>query len=909
MPFVGDRAGRRRVGCLSRLPSRLYLVRIVRLQSGMASDITVHLTSAAAGLAPLEVLHSAPSVLVGVSPEAATALKKLEIGSVFELATSTVFANAQLLVDAAVDPRHALARFGAIPDDVVDVVPPGLAVSELQSQPIEVLAGIGATLAAELSAALDVKTVRDLALWPQRRAALSIFRAAFFPDSVDGADLDAPADLLPKSGEYPTERVFYSTLVLDSVEDDRGENPLEQAGQVDIAPIAGPDFGFKRPAIGALLTFSQSWYAQGVTLGQLLHSVALAPGESTRVAMIDWSRRTTGRQQEDVGETESLSNVTEHSRALGEVTSAVASEAQSGFSESSVEAASRESGGGSGFSLGPITLGGSDSSAMSRSKAMSFSSSQGRRDLSASMTQNVADRTQQHANAARNRRATVVKEVSQSEHEQISTRVVANYNHMHALSVQYYEVVQIYRVAVALSRAEKCFYVPMKLIDFSKPELVRRFRSALAAAPLDENARTLLNTNYETVDFTAAGTPKLNLKSASGVDARTKQGGTVLELPNDALLNHITVFTAGMALPQLTGMRAIIRDGTAIAITKASTSTAGRADMKPADLVRINEVASIEMTRPAPPPAGTEPGQYYIEFGFSVKGAGVGVEASVQIDPGPPRTGATFKGGGVRDFLIQHLQANRLHYSQVAFRSLDASDVALLLSQYSYDGRPLVGQIDPSPVTVAGNYLVFKMHITPDPDSQLAHEHEWAQWLRDHGVSFTQVKEDLVPLPSGGVFAEAVLGRYNSAEKLDLTRFWNWQDSPIPLQAPEIADLQAGSRKSEEDLRAGGFSSPPMINIVAPAALPDPTGMAGVLAAITNGNMFRDMSGLASTAALARSGLETTSDAAGRAGAQAGANLVTAAQKEVEMAKTAVAVMQAMMGNPNAQSGSGANIS
>ncbi len=519
--------------------------------------------------------------------------------------------------------------------------------------------------------------------------------------------------------------------------------------------------------------------------------------------MIDWSRRTSGRQQEDLAETESLSNVTDHSRALGEVTSAVASEAQSGFSESSVDASSRESGGGAGFSLGPITLGSSDAGASSRSKAMSFSSSQGRRDLSASMTQNVVDRTQQHANAARNRRATVVKEVSQNEHEQISTRVVANYNHMHALSVQYYEVVQIYRVAVALSRAEKCFYVPMQLIDFSKPDLVRRFRAALAAAPIDENARTLLTTNFETVDFTTTGAAKLNLKSASGVEARTKQSGTVLELPNEALLKQITVFTAGMGLPQLTTVTAVFRDGTTVTFAEAPTSDSGRAEMKPVDLLRINEVASIQMTRPAPPAAGPEPGEYYVEFIFTVRGAGVSAEASIKVDPGSPQTSATFKGGGVRDLLIQHLQANRLHYSQVAFRSLQSSDVALLLSPYSYGGRPLVGQIDPSPVTVAGNYLVFKMHVTPDPDSQLAHEREWAQWLRDHGVSFTHVKEDLVPLPSGGVFAEAVLGRYNSAEKLDVTRFWNWQDSPIPLQAPDIADLQAGSREIRGGSQAG----------------------------------------------------------------------------------------------------------
>jgi len=35
-------------------------------------------------------------------------------------------------------------------------------------------------------------------------------------------------------------------------------------------------------AFGALLTFTQAWFAQGVTLRQLLHSVTLAPGESTQ---------------------------------------------------------------------------------------------------------------------------------------------------------------------------------------------------------------------------------------------------------------------------------------------------------------------------------------------------------------------------------------------------------------------------------------------------------------------------------------------------------------------------------------------------------------------------------------------------------------------------------------------------
>ena len=90
--------------------------------------------------------------------------------------------------------------------------------------------------------------------------------------------------------------------------------------------------GFSKLATGALLTFSQSWFAQGLTLGQLLHSTSLAPGESTRIALVDWVRRTRASSSESVSEAEQLSNSSVHSRALNEVTSATATEVQTGNS-------------------------------------------------------------------------------------------------------------------------------------------------------------------------------------------------------------------------------------------------------------------------------------------------------------------------------------------------------------------------------------------------------------------------------------------------------------------------------------------------------------------------------------------------------------------------------------------------
>ncbi|MBD2034268.1 hypothetical protein H6F76_04325 [Leptolyngbya sp. FACHB-321] len=77
----------------------------------------------------------------------------------------------------------------------------------------------------------------------------------------------------------------------------------------------------------------------------------------------------------------------------------------------------------------------------------------------------------------------------------------------------------------------------------------------------------------------------------------------------------------------------------------------------------------------------------------------------------------------------------------------------------------------------------------------------WANWLQEHGIQLGSAKEDIVPLASGGTFAEAMLRRSNCAEKLDITRFWNWQDSPIPLQPNEIAAIQTGSRATNEDTK------------------------------------------------------------------------------------------------------------
>ncbi|MBA2622574.1 MAG: hypothetical protein H0U88_02995 [Chthoniobacterales bacterium] len=185
-----------------------------------------------------------------------------------------IFEAAAKITDAGENASNPLNRFGASATDMVRPdLPPNTRVPDLRFMGPEILAGISDAPA--FSSGLGVKSVRDVAFYPPYRAAREILNRVFFPEREAAFDPEAPADLIPKSGEYPTERAQYRVLLLDEIQRRDNAPPLiDLAGNdfqpVDLSPVAGADFGFKTIGTGALLTFNQSWFMQGVTLGPLL---------------------------------------------------------------------------------------------------------------------------------------------------------------------------------------------------------------------------------------------------------------------------------------------------------------------------------------------------------------------------------------------------------------------------------------------------------------------------------------------------------------------------------------------------------------------------------------------------------------------------------------------------------------
>jgi hypothetical protein len=904
-----------------------------------------------------ELLREPVTALLGVTKDAGDALAPLGIHSVFDLGISWLFSNARAAarLGRSEDPA---TRFSLAPSDLfVDGANVDL-VNGAADAPVGSLRGLTASEAQELERALDVSTVRDLAYWPPHAFARALVEESF------GATLTADelqTELLrPRFGDHPTERVYYSTLVMLHMDEQANDDREDLSGPVSLAGAVATKEGFTNPAIGALVTYSQSWYAQGLTLGQLLHSLALAPGEATRIAVVDWSRRTRATATESISETEQLDSATSHARAMSEVQRAVADEFQQGGSTSTTTSTSESGSVQASVGTGLLTslwasgdISASYQSASTESTATSSSWSLGKRSVAAEMAQNINDRTEQHSTSVRNRRATAVREVSQSEHEEVSTRIVANYNHMHALTVQYYEVVQVYRVATELRRVERCLFVPFELLDFngqSAMDVVDRFRGALLAASLTRRVRDLLLDDTSAVEVKPTSVPvrvetgpafsalspmiaarSLTLRTplergvavagvaasaatgaAATAESRSLAGAIASTVWDREALAHTSRYVPrpllrpgsdSLYLPDDAELLAIAFEGTQVdkvrldrsdpnAADDELTMTAGRIDLRQA--VRLGDLDGIHASRPVDSAASGRMVLTCVHLGrrFTLPPIPVALNTSMgQI------ASFTTDQANRRKELLAHLQANRAHYTAAVLRSLDSASLVLLLSRFTWNGAPLIDQVEPKPLRIAGNFMVLRAPADADDRSGVVFEGsplKWGDLTEQRGLVRNPPDARIVPIPTSGVFAEAVLGRSNSAEKLEYTRFWNWQDSPIPLQPTEISPVAMGSRGQPEDLRPGQLGQP-VLNIVNPTALPDPTGVGAVLQAVASGNMFRDMSGLAGTQTLAGQALEGTLEATTDAARITSENMKAQMQKAVAMGQIAADIAKSAM--------------
>ncbi len=715
---------------------------------------------------------------------------------------------------------------------------------------------------------------------------------------VWSAEPNAPEHLIPSIDRPQDAHFFTSVVITDMDAVDAGERPIE--APLDEMQVAGAS-GALRPAEGVILTHRQAWESNGLALGNLLHSLTLAPGEVTRVAMIDWHHRARGQQAGTTSQADHLAQAGEQSRGVAEITKGVAREHQSGSSVGTASSTAAQGGAGGGLFgfLGFSASGGSN-----HSIATNVSFSAGDREVSQTANQQLHQRTHQQADAVRTRRATVVKETSESDDETLSTRIVANYNHGHALSVQYFEVVETYAIKTRVVDAERCLFVPMAPFDFSDPRVLHRHRDLLrhlahtaelaalldAVQPVDDSVllefpadagadlrdlREALAENagrdMSSIDGFLYGlqlelrdrAPRLTIPGARGESA------SALRLPAGATL-------VGMAAPGFDGELDRLRQAGALSVRLRNVSDELPPEVSrlPGEGLPVADIAEIVFS-PNPLSAAQSSREHLARIELHFRSASghqtrqstlLAVRSSEQplviARVTPPDLATAERIGALMAPL-------RLAYSQAIWASMDQVSVRELLAGRSHNGQPLGDSVVPIPIAISGNLLGFRW---PFPES-------WARSRDSFRKRHTgQVGiSDLVSVPTGGVFAEAVLGQSKAAELIDPHRFWKWQDSPIPLTPPEIKPLDSSPRGSGVETNAPGLEASAATPLAMPA-MPAFGGSGEALKALVAANMFRDMSGMAQVASMLETAVGASSSGATAAGEQASKNFETYTQ-------------------------------
>ncbi len=155
--------------------------------------------------------------------------------------------------------------------------------------------------------------------------------------------------------------------------------------------------------------------------------------------------------------------------------------------------------------------------------------------------------------------------------------------------------------------------------------------------------------------------------------------------------------------------------------------------------------------------------------------------------------------------MLQHVVNETMAYSQSVWASLSKDELVMLLDRYTLNmdfsklnaefdfGKegiprqeekcdiPLLNCIDVYKVLgFYGNCILFPFTYPQQLAKKLGKTAgELQDALYRYHTNTFRAPTTTVSLPTKGMIGEAVLGETNVSEVIDITRFWNWQDSPI----------------------------------------------------------------------------------------------------------------------------------
>ena len=628
---------------------------------------------------------------------------------------------------------------------------------------------------------------------------------------------------------------------------------------------------------GYQMLFENRWFPIGHSLGQVLYSLPLAPGETVNLAITDWSRTDTASRNERTQLDEAIEGDSQRDRTITEVVRGVLSEVQEGSSVMGGLSANAL------IPLGNVLIGGA------LGIGGSSSDSSGLRNVSTDMTQRLNDSFRQSSSAVRQLRSTVITHAAQAESGSFETRSITNHNHCHTLTVLYYEVLRHYRIVTEQTEAR-----PVLLLSLNRgtaPNLgsehdVLANRAALEAALLDR--RHLRG-------FEALMEARAARKRLTDAEQKFNAGGGAANHSGEQFSSFLALFKTGQKGSDSDIFLSLLRtDGLRIAcrqIDPPPTSDAGDLDAANSDDFEAGTLTAFEVV-PASAvswgdisgfvvrhqrradQAATAAANPNLTFDFSwdleqvriigrtlsqktelVLDRAVGLSLMDSETPVLPVIEPVENLALVPPKLTDFIPAERLVQGEALLEHLaEFADYYLLATLYSGDpvkrataigdvtlrpGVSLFDVIEPRPVGHIGGEVAFR--LTDVGDRVMRDVFDMGDEDRPPAVRIT--KEELLSLPTRGVFADGKIGHCSTCEVIDDTRFWDFQTSPLPNKAPDIAPVDTSSRfQMPTGTSPTGFPSS-ILNFVNPTPAPDPTGTDAALKALATANIFRDMSG------------------------------------------------------------------
>ena len=615
----------------------------------------------------------------------------------------------------------------------------------------------------------------------------------------------------------------------------------------------------------------------GHSLGQLRYSLPLAPGESVRLAVVDWRRQDAAQRDQKTVVTEALVHGQTRDRTVSETVAAALSEWQRGGSVMGGLAA----GGGASGPMGLLEVAGGGM----LSVGAGYATSKGNRDLAGETVQKVTDAIHQASSSVRELQSTVVVQTDQHESENIMTRAFANYNRAHTMTILYYEVLQHYRVVTEYTRRTRAVLLPGMNWDLGNELVLLNHRNVLEPELLDITLKPAFEAllRADKVRKDRARNPRLSIQHPGEKDTEFTH-----------FLCHFYVGDEESVVAL--SMTLILKNGTAIKLLHGGDENWNRAEQfnqerteftieaipeAGAGTIRWNDIDKFRFFQTSGGddlrvvtvniegvgPAGRRwlhqhiPGTVYL---YDHNGASH-FFLSQNPPPPPPKIVAPtlpqeldLKDYALVERLKEHVQANDAHYRRLLDLARHPNSYALRFENEAWsESARVIDAVWPTPLEIMGSRVAFPL-LDDKPLTKL----ELAKLELD-----TSPVERLISLPTRGVFAEAKLGHCNVAEEIDEseTRFWRWNDNPLPFAASDIAPVQP-IQPTPQTPNLGPTSLPsPVAVIQAPLPVPDPTGMAAILKTLSTPDVFRDMSAKAEVQKLLEDLVEGAVDMAGAA--------------------------------------------